>query len=333
MKEFVEAIQSFKDKKIAVIGDVMLDRTERGYVSKRKNPEKEEVKIVNATETFYLGGAGNVARNLVSLEAGCDIYGIVGDDVYGDRLNKMFAKEKIGIEGLLSHNFPTIVKARIFENDEYEKRSDLGEKDKERKSILRPIRFPNQRRILGTLEANINNYDAIILSDYNKRVFSNLFSQEIISLAKKNNLPVIVDAKPINMDYFSGCTVVCPNEKEAKEMTRIDFAPDLETLAKMSESIKNRIDSDYVVITCGENGIYVYNNGKSKMMATQAKEVVEVTGAGDTVTAVEALGIASGLDIYDSSTLANYAAGIAVGKIGTHAVTQKELLASLNQAN
>ncbi len=331
MKNLVDAIEKFSERKIAVIGDIILDRTERGRTSLRKNPEGLDAKIIWATEKFYLGGAGNVAKTITSSGAECDIYGIIGDDVYGSRLKDMFSKEGIGIEGIFSNEFPTIVKARIFVDGKYVHRSDLGEYDEEGNCILCPIIQELQDETFENLNSRINTYNAIIFSDYAKRVFSKEFTQRMIALARQNNIPVVVDAKPKNIEYFEGCTLICPNEKEAEEMSGISYNHDSQILYKMSEEICEKIHPKYIVITCGENGAYVYNNGGSKMIPTRAEKVEEVTGAGDTFTALATLGLSSGLDVYDSSILANIASGIAVGKVGTYAVSKEELLEKTNQ--
>jgi len=321
MKNLVErTILDFKNKKIAVIGDIILDRTERGIISKRKNPENGKVPIILGREEFYLGGCGNVARNLSSLGANVDLYGIIGKDLYGHQIKKMCAENTINTNYLIEDEKPTILKARTFIENDYKHRLDLGEINKNYKNNLGNLSKENQNKILANLEKEIINYKGIFLSDYNKRMFSKDFTQKIINLANNLKIPIICDAKPENIDYFKFCTVVCPNNKEAERMSKEN------NLLKMGEKIQNRISSKYIVITCGKDGAFVYDKRKSKMIKTKAKKVVEVTGAGDTFSAVLGMGIISGLDVFESAKLANFASGMVVEKAGTSVITRKELI-------
>jgi len=306
------------ENNIAVIGDVMLDRFEEGKKAFRKNPENPDVPIVLAEEKFFLGGAGNVARNIVSLGARCDLYGVVGNDLYGHEIARLCGLENIGLK-LFFDNKPTILKARIFINGEYRHRSDLGETD------LKKISPEIQEKILDKLKQEIENYQGIILSDYNKRIFNYSFAQEIIKLANEHDIPILADPKPVNIDFFKDCSVVCPNKKEAQEITEISYFNNEDVLFKIGERLKQRTSSRYTVITCGEDGAYVYYDGKSKMEKTIAKKVVDSTGAGDTYAAVLLCGLASKLDIFKATEIANIAAGLVVQKYGTATVSMDEI--------
>ena len=321
MKEDIEKIiHDFKFKQIGVIGDLMLDRTERGRISKRKNPENEDVPIISAKEEFYLGGCGNVARNLSSLGVKVDLYGIIGDDLYGHQIKRMCKENKINTRYLIEDKNPTILKARIFIEEKYRHRSDLGEINENYEKNLEKLSIKNQEKILLNLEKEIKKYNGIILSDYNKRMFTHDFTQKIIELANSKNITIVCDPKPENIDYFKFCSVICPNKKEAEKITK-------ETeLLKIGRKIQKRINSRGNIITCGKEGAFVYDNNKSRLIKTRAKKVVEVTGAGDTFAAVLTLGLVSKLDIFNSAELANIAAGIVVEKLGTSVTTQKELI-------
>jgi rfaE bifunctional protein kinase chain/domain len=331
MKNISQIVEDFKKLKIAVIGDIMLDRTSWGTTSDRKNPENKEGKefpiIHIQKEEFYLGGAGNVARNLIALGASCDFYGVFGNDLYGRELIRMCEKENIGIENLYLIKYPTIVKARHFIDGEYNERNDIGEKDENGRSLLKKIDKNLEERFLISFKNKCKikrDYNGIILSDYDKHIFSKSFSKGIIEIAQKYGLPIFADVKPENLDYFKNCTLICPNTKEAQEMTGINYSK--ENLDLMGKNIQEKIGSKYVVITCSKDGAYIYDNGNSKLIDTQARKVVEVTGAGDTFISTLSLGMASGLDIYDSVEIANWGAGIVVEKSGTAIVKPEELI-------
>jgi rfaE bifunctional protein kinase chain/domain len=330
MKDLSKIVEDFKKLKIAVIGDIMLDRTEWGVTSDRKNPENKEGKevpiIYIQKEELYLGGSGNVARNLTALGANCDFYGIVGEDLYGRELIRMCKKENIGIENLKLAKFPTIVKARHFIDGEYKERNDIGEKDEDGKSLLTNINERLEEDLFVGFEDRCieRSYQGLILSDYAKHIFSKSFANKIINIAMNYNLPIFADVKPKNLDYFKNCTLICPNTKEAQEMTGINYSKD--NLDLMCEKIQEKINSKYVVITCSKDGAYIYDNGNSKLIDTQARRVVEVTGAGDTFISLLMMSYASGLNIYDSVEIANCGAGIVVEKSGTAIVKPEELI-------
>ena len=326
MENFLEiALKEFGEKKVAVIGDVMLDRTERGKISHRVNPEDPKVPILNASEKFYLGGAANVAMNIISLGSNCDLYGVIGNDLYGFQLKKLCVEGKINIENLLEENFPTILKSRTFVKGNYVHRSDLGE-DK-----LEKINGSIERDILNKLKKNIDFYNGIILSDYDKRIFTKEFTQEIIYMSNELGVPIFVDPKPQNIDFFKGCKIICQNKKEAEKITGIKYSKDHKILQDMGICLSKKINSGQVIITCGKDGAYIYYNGNSKMISTDSKKVVEVTGAGDTFISTLSLGIISGLDIYEAAKLANYASGIVVGKAGTVTTNIEEILEKINK--
>jgi D-beta-D-heptose 7-phosphate kinase/D-beta-D-heptose 1-phosphate adenosyltransferase len=308
----------------------MLDRTSWGVTSDRKNPEEkkgEDIPIIQIQkEELYIGGAGNVARNLTSLGVSCDFYGIIGDDMYGRELIRICHKEKIGIENLRLTEFPTILKARHFVDGEYKERNDIGEKDENGRSLLKKIDKNLEERFLISFKNKCKikrDYNGIILSDYNKHIFSKSFSKGIIEIAQKHGLPIFADVKPENLDFFKGCTLICPNAEEASKITGIEYSK--QNLNEIGRIIQEKINSKYAIITCSEDGAFVYYNGKSRLIKTQARKVEEVTGAGDTFISLLMASYASRLNIYDSVELANYASGIVVEKSGTSTVSPEEL--------
>lgn len=314
-------LDDFKKRNIIVLGDVMLDKYTWGVIE-RINPEAPAHLIKVIDETYELGGAGNVARNLVSLGASCTLYGIIGEDLHGEKIKELCGKEDI------EYNFfylkeGTLVKQRGMASGYELIRLDYGEKN------LRKIDVDTQHSILEDLKHKIESkkYDAIIMSDYNKRFFAKDVSEGIISLANANNLRTFVDPKPININYFKKCTLVCPNKKESSEITKIEYSR--ESLKIIGRDLCERLDSEYSIVTCSEEGVFVCSKGGSKMIETTARKVSSPAGAGDTFIATLALAMSSGADILSSAELANYAAGIVVEKPGTATTTVEEIMERL----
>lgn len=306
----------------------MLDRTEWGKKSSRVNPEKPEVKIVNVNkEIFYLGGAGNVARNIAALGAKSTLYGVIGGDIYGYRIKELAKEGEVDVSNLIEINQPTIVKARIFIDGKYNHRADLGEKN------LEKINPEIQREIFIRIKRDIKKYHGIIFSDYNKHLFSGNFSKEIIKIARKENIPIFTDMKPKNLPLFKGSYIISPNKKEAEEITGIKYKKNKEALYRMGRELTKKIDSKKAIITCGSEGAYLYELGKSQMIPAKKNGFEEVTGAGDTFISTLTLGVVSGLNTKDAVELANYAAGIVVGKQGTATTNIEELLEAIRKDN
>jgi len=320
-----EALHDFKKRKILVVGDIILDRFRWGKV-RRINPEQPAAPLVNIySETYVLGGAANVANNIVSLRANATLYGILGNDRYAAEIQNHCDEKSILLRGFYNDK-PSIVKERVMAHGQQMIRLDCGEDDG---GGLEKITKEIQDNILQSLEKEIRNYDLIILSDYNKFLFNNRFSQSIIALANSNNLHTIVDPKPDNADFFKNCTIICPNKDEAEKITGIKYSNGEDILTRIGKSLSQKINAKYVIITCSEDGVFSYHDGNSLFIPTIAKEVADVTGAGDTFAAALGLGFASNLNIHNAAKLANYAAGVVVEKIGTATPTIEEIEAYL----
>ena len=187
-------------------------------------------------------------------------------------------------------------------------------------------------KIISRFKKEIPNYNFVILSDYGKHLFNKLFAQEIIKNCREKNVPVLSDLKPKNAHYFKNSFVVSPNLNESQNMSKINYNG--KNLEKISEKIKKTLETEYVIITCGEEGVFIYENKSNKIkIPTIAKDVSNPTGAGDTFAATLALGISSGLDIFDAAKIANYSSGIVVEKIGAATTTQEELIKRLKNIN
>ena len=316
-KELKDALDNFKNKNILVIGDILLDKFSWGEVN-RVNPEQPAAPLVKIIkEDYALGGAANVANNIVSLGGKCCLYGVIGRDYAGERIKKMCNFRKIVFKDFRYKK--TLLKQRIMAHGQQIVRMDFGEKE-----ILK-IGNRLQNKIIDSLKEEIGKFDFIILSDYDKFLFNKEFSSRIISLAQKNNTPILVDPKPHNLDFFKGCYLICPNKKEAEIMSGITYSNGIETLEKMAKILAEKVNAKYIIITCGEDGVFSYANGEKNFIETKAVEVADVTGAGDTFASALSLGLSCNLNIDDAVSLANYAAGIVVGKVGTATTNIEEI--------
>ena len=317
--KLIRAIKNLQNKRIAVIGDVVLDKYVYGRVE-RINPENPGAPLLKIErKDFRLGCAANVALNIISLGANASLGCVIGKDHNGRLFERLCRKRKIRLFSVREGQ--TIVKERSIESEfnQYLLRSDDGESNLMaigNNSTLKIYRFLNNSTI-----------DAIVLSDYNKCIFRNGFAKRIISLARSKKIPVVIDPKPINAESFKFSTLICPNLKEAKEIIKSDES-DIKYLARQ---LKNTIQCTYVILTCGKKGMVCYDGKEFTEIPTKAREVVDVTGAGDTACAVMTLGLASGLNIVESAYLANYAAGIVVEKQGTAVVKPEELIKRIEE--
>jgi len=313
--ELLQILNNFKGKKIAVIGDVMLDKYIFGNVE-RISPEAP-VQVVEVKKENYLpGGAANVANNIAALQGNAFMVGIVGKDNEANILLEELKKRNINTQGIFTdNNKPTTQKVRILGQKQqllridYEKRDYLNEE--------------TENNILNFIKEKINNIDAIIISDYTKGVITENLINQIKDIAKDKT--IIVDPKPEHMDFYKDVSLVTPNIKEAREMTNSksnDFK-------EIGRKMLNRLNSP-ILITKGKEGMSLFEiDGNIINIPTKAKEVYDVSGAGDTVVATLTLALASNATIKEAAILANHAAGITVGKLGTATVTIEEIKQSL----
>lgn len=329
-KVLLSFVPRFSGQKVAVVGDVALDKATYGFVD-RPNPEYPTAHLMRLSgkKIYVPGCAGNVAANLATLGAKVTIYSAVGlGRVKGaDELdveenlihNKRFKRaiEEYGVESFLidEETMEPLVKERFREEEHngYPLRVDHGE------SNLQPVSTRTKMEILEDLKAK--DISAIVLSDYNKYMFTDGFSQDLINLARARRIPVYADPKPANIQYFTCATMVRPNEGEARRMMGMPKA-DIKDVIK---GLKGRTQCETAIVTRGKKGMVVLSNGDYHEIPTRVREIEEVTGAGDTVIATLTLGLMSGAGIVQAANIANFAAGVVVEKPGTATVTQKEL--------
>ncbi len=315
MKKMEKIISNFPNKTVLVLGDLMMDKYIWGNVS-RISPEAPVPVVEVRKDTRCLGGAGNVSHNLESLGATTLQVGIVGEDDEGEWIKKRFTKNK-GI--FVDEKRPTIVKTRIIAHHQQVVRVDL-----EHKSSIPP---KMEKQIFRFIQQE--KYDGILLSDYNKGTLTKSLMKKLLPYAVEKRIPVFVDPKIENFFHFSPVTLITPNHHEAEQIVRHPCLSDSE-VENAGAKILSRISSRYLILKRGEQGMTVFEKQKKPYhIPTTAREVYDVTGAGDTVIAVAALSLLAGASIEEAAVLSNTAAGIVVGKLGTAATTSKELMADL----
>ncbi len=311
--------EKIQDLRIAVIGDVMLDRYFKGEV-KRISPEAP-VPVTRITDTrSVLGGAANVAANLAHLSCKVFMGGVTGDDDNRVLLNRLMAEAGIDYSGLVpSPARKTITKLRVVGGTQQMIRLDFeetGDLLPEESEALRVW-------LAGLLEAGL---DGIIVSDYAKGVCSDEFCQWVIQTAHQANVPVLVDPKGSDWTKYTGCDFITPNLKEMCEAAGCERDNEDEPVVAMARTAKERFAIKNVVVTRSERGMSLVNDTQVLHCPATAIEVFDVSGAGDTVAASLLAGVAGKLDLADAILMANKAAGIVVAKVGTYPVHREELL-------
>ncbi|MDR1662966.1 MAG: D-glycero-beta-D-manno-heptose-7-phosphate kinase [Endomicrobium sp.] len=316
--ELLKLISLFKKQTILVIGDTMVDKFIWGKVV-RISPEAP-VPIVEVTkETDVLGGAANVASNITALDGKVFIVSAIGEDITGKILTKMLSEKNINYSYLVySSCRPTIIKTRIIAASQ-----QVVRVDKEVKGIFeRSIEL----KIIKNIEEAIPKTNAVIISDYGKGVVSSAVLKKTIVLARRYKIPVTVDPKIDHFKKYKRITTMTPNEKEAIEGMGLKNIKTDEDIAILGKKILKTLCLNSVVITRGEKGMtLIEHNNKITNIPARAKEVYDVTGAGDTVISVMTLALAAKADLLSAAEIANFAAGIVVGKLGTATTNHQEL--------
>lgn len=315
-QRLLKILEQFKSKKILVVGDVMLDKYIWGEVS-RISPEAP-VQVVNVLkETYAPGGASNVASNASSLNADVLMVGIAGDDDAKDILLGELRRRGINTGGIfIDSDKPTTQKVRIIGRGQQLLRIDYEKKEHIHQHI--------ERSMIEFLDKAARETDVVIISDYAKGVITPKICSVLVQAAKDCSRAVIVDPKPKHCNFYSNATLITPNNSEASEMAGIEDGGD-ESILEIGSKLLSRLNTN-VLITRGEKGVSLFEkDGSITHIPAKAKEVYSIIGAGDTVVAAAALAIASGADLKEAAVLANIAAGIKVGKIGTASVSIEEI--------
>jgi D-glycero-beta-D-manno-heptose-7-phosphate kinase len=309
-----------RGRKILVVGDLMIDEWIWGTVT-RISPEAPVPVVAVSDHSFTLGGAGNVANNLRALDAGVCFVGTVGDDAFALQARDLLRREQVDDAGVITVNDrPTTRKTRIVAHNQQVVRSDW--------ESAAPLSEPDRARIVELVRERASACDAVVLSDYAK----GLFSREIVEAARLCPL-VLADPKPQNIDLFAGLTCVAPNAGEAALIAGLGQIDDA-TLPVAGARLLDRLRCRYALITRGEHGMALFGErGERLEIPSVARAVYDVSGAGDTVSAVLTLALAAGAPIELGVQLANFAAGAVVEKLGTATAGADEILALVDASH
>ncbi len=309
-----------RGRRVLVVGDVMLDEFLWGRVS-RISPEAP-VPVVEVTrQSFHLGGAGNVAANVRSLGGSAVLVGLVGRDAAAEHV--VGALREAGVEPRLvsAPDRPTTVKTRIVAHSQQVVRADREESH--------DVAGPAAEAIRATLRAELSGCDVLVVSDYQKGVVTASLLRSVLPLARRRRKPVLVDPKVRHFALYRGVTVVTPNQLETEQATGVRLHDDRD-LVSAGRRILSLLRCRAALVTRGEHGISLFERGRPPLhVQAAAREVFDVTGAGDTVIATLALALAAGATLAEATFLANAAAGVVVGKVGTAQASADEVLAAL----
>jgi rfaE bifunctional protein kinase chain/domain len=311
------ALENFKNARLLVVGDVMLDRYWWGSVT-RISPEAPVPIVKLDRETYKPGGAANVAANAAALGARVALVGMVGKDRDAESLGEALEAFDLGHNLMIpSASRRTIVKTRIVAHGQHVARLDSED--------INALDETETDALLSGVNGLINDQELLIISDYGKGLISETVAREIIGIARSKNVPVLADPKGKHFEKYAGATVLTPNRREAAEACKIEEA-DADLVTKAGEKLLLDLDLDNVLITESENGMTLFQrNQQPTHFDAAAQEVFDVTGAGDTVIACLGVAMAAGFSTVDSARLANLAAGLSVQHVGTVAVTNFEL--------
>jgi rfaE bifunctional protein kinase chain/domain len=307
----------FAGRTVVVIGDVMLDDFVIGRVD-RISPEAPVPVVLFEEEQFRLGGAANVAHNIVSLGGRAEMVAVVGQDGEGDRLRSELEALSIGVRGIVSDaSRRTTRKLRVVTT---------------RNQQVARVDYETDREVTGAIEAEVVRQieelsagaGAILVSDYLKGVVSAAVASAAVQAGRRHSVPVLIDPKVPHIDYYDGATIVTPNHHEAEAVTHTRIRSS-EEAAAAARRFRERAGCASVLITRGEQGMWLLGPDGETELPAEAREVSDVTGAGDTVIATLALGLAARMPLLEAARLANRAAGIVVGRFGPATVTAEEL--------
>ena len=317
-----EIVNQMHGHRIAVVGDFMLDEYVWGRVA-RISPEAPVPVVQVMEESHTLGGAGNVLMNIIALDARPVGFGIVGSDAAGRRVLETMAKNHLDGSAhiLVDESRPTTVKTRVVAHSQHVVRVD-----RERPA---PLEAGIQEKILKTLEAEISELDAITVSDYGKGMVTRKFIEGILPLCRSAGVPMLLDPKVTELSGLGPITAITPNEREAERLSRVPIT-DKASVEAAGAALLSDTGAEHILITRGERGMALFSSaGPPAHLPTRARQVYDVTGAGDTVVAVLALALAGGASMLEAAELANLGAGIVVGRVGTATASREDLLSAL----
>ncbi|MBU1095574.1 MAG: D-glycero-beta-D-manno-heptose-7-phosphate kinase [Bacteroidetes bacterium] len=319
--EILNLKSKFENKKIAVIGDMMLDGYYWGDV-KRISPEAPVPVVEIEKEFFRFGGAANVILNIKSLGGIPYPIGIIGDDQEGTIFKRLLDEYDIDSSGLIvSTERPTTVKIRVIANKQHIVRIDKEVKDN--------INADLELQVIEKFNSILSELDAVILEDYNKGVLTEYVITESIKSANKENKIIAVDPKFINFFSYENVTVFKPNKKESEDAFNMRIVTD-DDVKKVGSKLIQKLNAKHILITLGDQGLALFNSeNKLLRIPTKARKVADVSGAGDTVIATLTMALASGINISDAAYLANFAGGLVCEEMGIVPINPDNLIAEL----
>lgn len=322
-KRSLEIMANFPSARVLVVGDIMVDHFIWGKVS-RISPEAPVPVVDVQSDNLLLGGSANVMNNIYAMDGQVYAVGVIGADAMGDRLMKELAERQINTDGVVVElGRPTTLKTRIVAHGQQVVRFD-----RESRSIVDPASTETMIRSIECLRRTLG---TIIISDYNKGVVTEELLNGIREVVSGTDIIVCVDPKKNDFSLYRGFHIITPNHHEAGRAAGYEIT-DRKTLMRAAQDLLSRYGFNALLITRGEEGMSLFErDGKTTHteFPTDAREVFDVTGAGDTAIGVFALSMASGASFREAAFLSNRAAGIAVGKSGTATVTRKELMKTL----
>ncbi|MGZ5244244.1 MAG: D-glycero-beta-D-manno-heptose-7-phosphate kinase [Bacteroidia bacterium] len=318
-QELDKIFARFKDTKILVIGDVMLDSYWWGKVE-RISPEAP-VPVVNITKREYrLGGAANVALNLRKLGASPTICSVVGRDIEGDILVNQLQEQGISTEGIIySETRPTTVKTRVIGNKNQLLRIDAEECD--------PLPEDENFKLTERIKSLMQDASVILFEDYDKGSISEKLIQEIVQLANEKNIPIVVDPKKRNFLSYKNVTLFKPNLRELADGLKLDIDSQstIEEIEEAAQTLQSRLQAEMAMVTLSERGVYIADAKNGYLLPAHIRNIYDVSGAGDTVISVAALALQAGANTQTIAALANLAGGLVCEKIGVVPIDFDEL--------
>ena len=317
-----EILHALRDRNVVVLGDVMLDEFVWGDVT-RISPEAPVPVVDVRRESIHLGGAANVLANLIALGARGSVVGVIGNDDAGKRLRN--GLRELGADAndslIADETRPSTIKTRIIAHSQLVVRADRESRT--------PVNSQIEDQIVKRLKEALSGAHAFVVSDYDKGVVTPRILGEILPFAYER-VPVLIDPKLRNFNFYRPATLVTPNHHEALRMSDSEDHSD-DGSRHAATVIREKLGCDAVLITRGDRGMMLLErDGEPVYVKTAAREVYDVTGAGDTVIAALAAALAAGTTMLEAATLANHAAGIVVGKVGTATATADELIATFD---
>ncbi|MDP8227836.1 MAG: D-glycero-beta-D-manno-heptose-7-phosphate kinase [Candidatus Electryoneaceae bacterium] len=311
-----QILEAMNEVKIAVVGDLMLDRYMWGEAH-RISPEAPVPIVTMEGESSNLGGAANVAANVGSLGADVTLFGVVGDDPTGRELRNLVVQSSFNDDGIITDSSrPTSSKTRVIAHSQHIVRIDRESTDKIGEEL--------ERKLLDRFQSVLNDIDAVILQDYNKGLLTPAIIQGIIAECRRVGVPVGVDPKWDNFWEFGGVTVFKPNVSELVAAAGHSISNEDE-LKRAGRSVIKRIEAEYLLVTRGKEGMALFSDGEMELIPTQAHRVHDVSGAGDTVIATVMTALAGGADITDAALMGNFAASVVIAELGAVPVDPDKL--------